>query len=177
MATRTKKRASPRPDRPEAVILNSRVRAVDRLNGVGCDDPIMTIRKNIMQKDRSKKVVGEEHSIENTGNRFNIDPNALRTTDVEPGETGPSGFPVVYNSKGEKVEVKEDGNIQSQRLLRRSDHSIGEAISELSDKVWYHNRLKTLQRVTRTLGPRRSKELTAAVNEVIAKIEDSGGRE
>jgi hypothetical protein len=79
-------------------------------------------------------------------------------TPIKPGETGPSGFPVTFNRKGDKVELwpdEENPGKTFEVVIHRNDGAINEARAEFWDKVWWNrhqNWLYALETGQETLG-------------------------
>jgi hypothetical protein len=130
----------------------------------------------VFPKANRTESVAEEAVTESVPGEFS-DP---KTTDLIPGETGPSGFPVSYNSQGDKVELWDDDERPGEIfevIVRRNDDAIGEAINEFFDKVWYNRKFDMFNNILRGLEEPLSTDIHAAVMKAMRDVEGRYGKD
>lgn len=117
--------------------------------------------------------------------RIGDDPS-LGVAPDNPGEIGPNGYPVGYNSDGDKVEwipSDEEDRVEFGEffpiILRRNDAAIEREFDDLQEKVWWNRHQVRLQRLANgeeKLLPSQE-QLLAHANEVASRIEKRVGKD
>lgn len=114
------------------------------------------------------------------------DDPSLGVTPDHPGEVGPNGYPVGYNSNGDKVEWilsdKEDRNEFgefSPMILRRNDAAIQRECNNLRDIVWWNRHQALMQQLVDGEGKPlpNQEQLLTHVQEVARQIETRIGND